>query len=66
MGHRVTVPAGGTVELRLRLRPARTAPASGPPVVRSGTPSDPDDVLGGDFDRVMALRRRRPMSSTPS
>jgi hypothetical protein len=55
--YQVTVPAGGTVELRLRLRLACTAPAGSPAAVRSGAPGDPDDALGGDFDGVMALRR---------
>lgn len=42
--YRVTVPAGETVELRLRLRPA-------------GSGVDPSSALGGDFTEVTARRR---------
>jgi hypothetical protein len=42
--YKLTVPAGSSVELRLRLRPV--APASGP-----------TDVLTEDFDRVLAARQ---------
>jgi len=41
--YRLSVPAGGSVELRLRLRPA-------------GTTARPADALGHDFERVMAAR----------
>ena len=43
--YRVTVPAGATVDLRLRLRPRVAA-------------SDPRTALGPDFDEVVATRRR--------
>jgi hypothetical protein len=42
--HQVTVPAGATVELRLRLRPV-------------GSGVDPATALGPDFDEVIARRR---------
>lgn len=47
--YQVTVPAGETVELRLRLRPAVSGPG------RSA--ADEATALGRDFDEVMAERR---------
>ena len=41
--HRLTVPPGETVEVRLRLRPA-------------GSPPGPATAIGADFDRVVAQR----------
>ena len=46
--YRLTVPPGGTAQVRLRLRPA-TAPA--------GITAAPAAALGADFDRVVAARR---------
>jgi hypothetical protein len=48
--YRLTVPPGGTAQLRLRLRPAAAA---------RGTGAAPDAAvaLGADFDRVVAARR---------
>jgi mannosylglycerate hydrolase MGH1-like protein/glycosyl hydrolase family 63 len=48
--YRLTVPAGGTAQLRLRLRPA-TAPRG------ATTAPDAAVALGADFDRVAAARR---------
>jgi hypothetical protein len=42
--YRLTVPAGGSVELRLRLRPAAVAPSNG------------RDLLGGSFAETMTRR----------
>jgi hypothetical protein len=47
--YQVTVPAGQTTELRLRLRPA--AGGSGTSAAKAAT------ALGKDFDQVMAVRR---------
>ena len=46
--YRLTVPPGGTAQVRLRLRPA-TAPA--------GITAAPAAALGADFDQVVAARR---------
>jgi hypothetical protein len=47
--YQVTVPAGQTVELRLRLRPAAGGPGK--------SAADAATALGTDFDQVMAQRR---------
>ena len=47
--YQVTVPAGQTAELRLRLRPAGNGPGQPRPARRT--------ALGADFDQVMAERR---------
>ena len=52
--YRLTVPAGQTVEVRLRLRPQGSEPL---------VAADP---LGTDFARAVTARRARPMSSIPS
>jgi Mannosylglycerate hydrolase MGH1-like glycoside hydrolase domain len=48
--YRLTIPPGGTAQLRLRLRPATAA---------RGAPAVPDAALavGAEFDRVVAARR---------
>ena len=51
--HRLTVPAGATVELRLRLRPA-------------GSRGTPATALGSAFDRWSPAAGTRPTSSTPN
>ena len=48
--YRLTVPPGGTAQIRLRLRPA-TAPRG------AATAQDRAVVLGTDFDRIVAARR---------
>ncbi len=49
--YQISVPAGGTAELRLRMRPAAASPAGAP--AADAAPAD----LGAGFDQVMALRR---------
>src|SRR5262249_33430373 len=48
--YRLTVPPGGTAQVRLRLRPAAAA---------RGAAAVPDEAvaLGADFDRVITVRR---------
>jgi hypothetical protein len=48
--YRLTVPPGGTAQLRLRLRPAAA-------VRGTGAAPDAAVALGADFDRVVAARR---------
>ena len=48
--YRLTVPPGGTAQIRLRLRPA-TAPRG------AAAAQDRAVVLGADFDRIVAARR---------
>ena len=50
--YQISVPAGGSAELRLRLRPV-AGPDGGP----AGTAPDPAAALGTGFDQAMALRR---------
>ena len=51
--YQLEIPAGGTVELRLRLRPRR-------PGAKTGA------AFGRNFERVMADREPRRTSSTPN
>jgi hypothetical protein len=54
--YRLTLAGGETAELRLRLRAADSAGRSGSVLARGDDPPEPPDVLGSDFDRVIALR----------
>src|SRR5208283_3004971 len=51
--YQVTVPAGQTAELRLRLRPAGGGPAKS----SAKAPAKAADPLGKDFDQVIAQRK---------
>jgi hypothetical protein len=55
--YQVTVPAGQTAELRLRLRPAGGGPAKSSAKSSAKAPAKAATALGKDFDQVMAQRR---------